>query len=211
MEDKRVFINCPFDNEFKGLFDAIIFAVLELGFEPRHALIDDAAALRLPRIVKEISESRFSIHDISRVEVSKKSKSPRFNMPFEAGLAYMFHELSKPPDKHHILILDSKPYRYHKSLSDAAGMDAKIHEGSPEKAIEAVRQFLTAKSSKVGLPGATFIVNRYTLFLELLTEKAAENRLSMKELTSWPYVLDLQAIMTKWIDENPMEEVIVAA
>ncbi|WP_267102453.1 hypothetical protein [Xanthomonas sacchari] len=205
MDAKRVFINCPFDEEFKGLFDAILFTVLELGFEPRHALIDDSEALRLKRIVEEISKSKYSIHDLSRVELSKKSKLPRFNMPFEAGLAYMQHELSLPQDKHHILILDAKPFRFHASLSDAAGLDAKIHAGSPQKAIEAVRQFLATKSQAGKFPGGSIIAKRYALFLELLKTKGS-NKVSLTEIQSWNYVNDLQAIMVSWIDENPIQE-----
>ena len=39
---KRVFINCPFDPDYRELFEAIVFAVLHCGFEPCSAL--EAAA-----------------------------------------------------------------------------------------------------------------------------------------------------------------------
>lgn len=33
-----VFINCPFDNAYKPIFDAIVFAIYDLGFVARSAL-----------------------------------------------------------------------------------------------------------------------------------------------------------------------------
>jgi hypothetical protein len=36
-----VFINCPFDASYRGIFDAVVFAVCLLGFEPHCALEED--------------------------------------------------------------------------------------------------------------------------------------------------------------------------
>ena len=45
--DKRVFINCPFDAQYKPLFEAIVFAIHACGLRPRCALeIDDASEVR---------------------------------------------------------------------------------------------------------------------------------------------------------------------
>jgi len=38
----RVFVNCPFDDDYVRAFQAIVFAIHDLGFQARHALIDDA-------------------------------------------------------------------------------------------------------------------------------------------------------------------------
>jgi len=53
----------------------------------------------------------------------------------------------------HRLLLDSAPYRYRASLSDAAGLDPNIHHGQVNAAIGAVRGFLVAKSQRADLPG----------------------------------------------------------
>jgi hypothetical protein len=205
MDAKRVFINCPFDKAYKPLFDAMIFAIHDLGFEARHALIDDSGAVRLIRISDELRNAKFSIHDLSRVEVGGTLRLPRFNMPFEAGLAYLLHETSPAADKHHMLLLDGEPYRYHASLSDAAGLDAKIHQNDQAKAIGTVRAFLVAKSGIAAgvAPGAAHVWKRFNLFTALLRGQARERRLSMPELRSWDYVNDLQAIMVGWIRANP--------
>ena len=88
----RVFVNCPFDDKYIPIFHAIIFAIHDLGFQARHALIDNTAALRARRIYEELEGSLYSIHELGQVALSVKSKLPRFNMPFEAGIAYSLHE-----------------------------------------------------------------------------------------------------------------------
>lgn len=198
----RVFINCPFDDEFKPIFDAIVFAIHDLGFEARHALIKDGDILRLPRIARELAESKYSIHDLSRVEVSGEQKLPRFNMPFEAGIAFSLSHFAAQSKPHHLLLLDSESYRYLATLSDAAGLDPKIHDAKPEKAIESVRNFLSEKTKTPMLPGGEHVQKRYGLFLARLPDAAAVHRLSMKELQSWSYVNDLQALMSSWILTN---------
>ena len=86
--DESVFINCPFDEQFLPLLHAIVFTVHDCGFVARHALEDAGAReSRLEKICRLVRESRWSIHDISRVQLSTGGL-PRFNMPSECGLAY---------------------------------------------------------------------------------------------------------------------------
>ena len=196
---ERVFINCPFDSRYLPLFHAIVFAIHDLGFQARHALIDDSSALRLTRIDEELRDCAYSIHDISRVEVGGKLRLPRFNMPFEAGLAYSMHVRSTARRPHHLLLLDAAPYRYQASLSDAAGLDPKIHHNDPVLAIGAVRSFVQTKSAKPSLPGAAFIARRHALFFSKLPLIARRQRLRMREIKSWDYANDLQTLMAEWI------------
>lgn len=199
----HVFVNCPFDDKYKPLFDAAVFAVHDLGFQARHALIDNGNAVRLTRIADEVARSKYSIHDLSRVEQSGKLRLPRFNMPFEAGIAYCIHQFADEGEQHHLLLLDSISYRYQASLSDAAGLDPKVHGNDAAKIIAAVRSFLVTKSGTVGAPGAAYIWKRYSLFLALLPGAAKLQHVTQKELRSWAYVNDLQAMMVGWITENP--------
>src|SRR5947208_16908333 len=83
---RNVFINCPFDDSYKHLFDAAVFAVQAAGFYPRCALeARNSGQNRLYKIMDIISECRFGIHDISRTELTR-GNLPRFNMPLELGL-----------------------------------------------------------------------------------------------------------------------------
>jgi hypothetical protein len=80
--DKSVFINCPFDGAYRPLFEAIVFAVFDCGFEPRCALeTEDAGQVRMEKIFDLIEDCRFAINDLSRIELDSATNLPRFNMP----------------------------------------------------------------------------------------------------------------------------------
>ncbi len=199
--DKRVFINCPFDAEYKPIFDAIVFAIHDLGFQARHALIDNGQAVRIERITQELAESKFSLHDMSRVELGD-NKLPRFNMPFEAGIAYSLHSLAPFGREHHLGLLEAEKYRYQASISDMAGLDPKVHSNDPLKAIGCVRDFLRKKSGISGMPGAAHVTHRFEAFSTLLSA-TKYSVLTIDELKDWAYVNDLQGIMVGWIKSNP--------
>ena len=60
-------------------------------------------------------------------------------MPFELGLACAIKEQS---ESHDFLILEKKPHRLHRHLSDVGGIDPKIHRGTARGAICAVLEVL---------------------------------------------------------------------
>ena len=69
MNDRDVFINCPFSPDYSRHFQAIVFAVIRSGFTPRCAREnDDGGEVRFDKICRIISESRYGIHDISKTE-----------------------------------------------------------------------------------------------------------------------------------------------
>src|SRR5258708_4049881 len=82
-----VFINCPFDPSYRKIFDAIVFAVCFLKFEPRCALDEDSGTQeRLTKILHLIEACPFGIHDLSYMKIDPRTRLPRHNMPFELGL-----------------------------------------------------------------------------------------------------------------------------
>jgi hypothetical protein len=73
-----VFINCPFDPSYRKTFDAIVFAVCALGFEPRCALErDDGTQERLTKILQLIEHCQFGIHDLSYMKIDPGTRLPR--------------------------------------------------------------------------------------------------------------------------------------
>ena len=79
----NVFMNCPFDTEYKSIFNAIIFAIFDCGYVARCALeIDDAGQVRIDKIGRIIADSKFGVHDISRTELDQHTELPRFNVPY---------------------------------------------------------------------------------------------------------------------------------
>lgn len=87
MNERDVFINCPYSPDYQEYFQALVYAVVRSGFTPRCAREnDDGGEVRIDKICRIISESRYGVHDISKTEPDPRSGLPRFNMPLELGL-----------------------------------------------------------------------------------------------------------------------------
>jgi hypothetical protein len=83
-----VFLNIPYDAKFERLYLAYIVGLIELGLKPRATLAIPGGTARLDRIIELIQSSAYSVHDLSRVQMDRTPPpTPRFNMPFELGLA----------------------------------------------------------------------------------------------------------------------------
>lgn len=77
---KSVFINCPFDERYWAIFEAIVFTIVACGFKPRCSLENlDSGALRIEKLRQLIASCGLGIHDLSRVELDPASRLPRFN------------------------------------------------------------------------------------------------------------------------------------
>src|SRR5438874_677148 len=87
-QELSVFLNIPYDHSFENLYLAYIAGVSAYGRVPRATLEIPSSARRLDRILDVMTECSYSIHDLSRVELDRSAPlTPRFNMPFELGLA----------------------------------------------------------------------------------------------------------------------------
>jgi hypothetical protein len=85
--NKNVFINCPFDQDYEEFFKAIFFTVFKCGFILRCAKeIQGSNRIRIRKIFSLIDQSKYAIHDISRIGLDSTSYLPRFNMPLELGI-----------------------------------------------------------------------------------------------------------------------------
>ena len=125
--DRAVFLNIPYDSKFERLGLAYICAVASFGLVPR-ATIEIPGNRRLDRIIQLIKSCPFSLHDLSRIERQAPLKLPRFNMPFELGLAVGWERFGSK--KHTWYVFEAHPHRADKSLSDLAGTDVYSHGGN---------------------------------------------------------------------------------
>ncbi|OAV73409.1 hypothetical protein Barb6_00265 [Bacteroidales bacterium Barb6] len=143
--EKNIFIHCPFDNDYYPLLRPVLFTVLYHGHIPRIATESfDSGNLRIEKIKILINSSKYSIHDLSRIEAKKKGDIYRLNMPFELGLDFGCKCFSNPDNKQtekRILIIEEKQYRYMRAISDINGFDIKFHENEPIKVVRAVRNW----------------------------------------------------------------------
>jgi hypothetical protein len=123
-----VFLNIPYDRQFQSLYLAYIAGLSAFGLVPRATLEVPGGERRLDRIVGLVRSCPYSLHDLSRVELDEtRPKTPRFNMPFELGLADAWQKMARRP--HTWFVLESKLRRAQKSLSDINGTDVYIHGG----------------------------------------------------------------------------------
>jgi hypothetical protein len=130
IDPSAVFLNIPYDEEFKELYLAYIVGLYQLGLKPRIASGIPGGERRLDRILALIQSCRYSIHDLSRVELSvTPPATPRFNMSLELGLAIAWAKMH--PEDHTWFLWESIPRRVQKSMSDLDGTDAYIHSGTP--------------------------------------------------------------------------------
>src|SRR5688500_17675140 len=120
--DNSVFINCPFDSAYRPLFEAVAFAAYDCGFYPRSALeVDDSSEVRIERVIRIIAECRLAIHDISRTQIDRESRLPRFNMPLELGIFIGAKVFGGGEHRRKAaIVLDTDRYRYQKYISDIA-------------------------------------------------------------------------------------------
>lgn len=186
--NQNVFVNCPFDNDYQSKFDAIIFTVFECGFIPISAKDENnCGEVRIEKIFKLIEKCRFSIHDISRVELNTEGL-PRFNMPLELGifLGAQKYGIGKQNQKS-ALIVDSEEYRYQSFISDIAGQDIKTHHNDHETLIMLTRNYLSPHTS-TRISGATKIIERYEQFQQDLPSLMETFGLSYNDVTHDDYI-----------------------
>ena len=125
--DQHVFLNVPFDKQYQPLFIALITGLTALGRKPHCVLeVPSAGQSRLDRTYRLLASCESSVHDLSWVGRFGKFQLPRFNMPFELGMAFALAQ----DRSHKFFVLERQRYRLQVSLSDLNGLDPHIHGGT---------------------------------------------------------------------------------
>jgi hypothetical protein len=201
---QTVFLNCPYDNDYRSLLGALVFTVLDCGLTPRLASDQaDSGQLRLEKIRELIRSSQFSIHDISRMEPLRPGDLPRFNMPFELGLDLGCRFFGESPlATKQCLILESQRDRYRDALSDISGNDIRAHKGEPETLVTEVRNWLRVTTGK-NLPSGSRLWARYNQFTSDLQISLAESSFTQEEIQALELTEMIQYAM-RWIRQNPL-------
>jgi len=193
-----VFINCPFTHDYRPLHEAMIFTVLACGFRPRSALeAGNSGDVRLDKIVRLIKESAYSVHDLSAVGLDADSGLPRFNMPFELGIAVGLKKASRTYASHSLLVLEREKYTYQKCLSDIAGQDLQAHGSDATRLIPLVRNWLRTESGRTDVPGGATINAEFARFRASLPRICRKAGLDRDAL---PFI-DLLALAQTWLQE----------
>jgi hypothetical protein len=196
----NVFINCPFTEDYRDKFEALVFCVIRAGYTPRCAReLDDAGEVRYEKICRIIADCSFGIHDISKADLDENTGLARFNMPLELGLFLGAAKFG--PDaqqRKRTLIMDSERYRYQSFMSDIAGQDIQAHANNTQRVVEIVATWLRQFGQSPPAPGGQIMAREFDNFVIDLPAMASSVRLSEDELT----FLDLSKLCTEWIAQN---------
>ena len=149
-----VFINCPFDRDFRDQRDAIVFTCVHAGFYPVMAGSSGRTGRpRLERILAGLNGCRYSIHDLSKCRGEGAENLARFNMPLELGMAMAIRGMPAEADAHEYLVLvPDERHLYQRYISDLGGLDPQTHDGSAERiAAEVLSWLLSAPEAPAEL------------------------------------------------------------
>jgi|SRR5208282_558141 len=147
---ESAFLNIPYDRRYETLYLAFIAGLCAFGLTPRATIEIPGGKRRLERIIELIRGCRYSFHDLSRVQLDRNSPAtPRFNMPFELGLAVDWALGANP--KHEWFVFESRAHRLEKSLSDLNGTDPHIHDSKARGVLRELTNALTLKIHRPGL------------------------------------------------------------
>lgn len=196
--EQNVFINCPFDKEYKPLLRALIFELLYLGFIPKLSQTLSSSSIRINQIKDLIKSSKYGIHDLSRSKAMKIDELPRFNMPYELGLDIGALEFgNKKLKSKRVLILETEKYHYQKVISDIAGQDIENHNDDPKALITKVRNWFSANLINETIVGQSVIWIAYNQFLEDLNTQLSSTY-STQEIEDMP-LIDFIKFSRDWI------------
>lgn len=125
-----------------------------------------------------IGECELGIHDLSRVRTAGPAGLPRFNMPFECGVFYGALRFGRPSQRRkRFLLLDTEPYQYQKTMSDAAGLDPKPI-------------------------GPTAMIALYDRFVSALPAIAAESELTLADIEPLSAFNDWYLLAARWLQQQ---------
>lgn len=182
--DRNIFINCPFDSEYKELLRPLLFTILYVGFNPKIGLErSDSGETRINKICELIRDSQYSIHDLSRLQSRRKNEFYRMNMPFELGIEYGCRQFGLDHFKNkRCLILEKSRYDYAKALSDLAGVDIKSHQNKPQGLVLAVRDWFFETVGLKNIDSRSVIWYKFTDFTTAFYEKRKSQGFSDEDI-----------------------------
>lgn len=197
--ETNVFINCPYDAAFMRLLRPLVFTVIFAGLTPRLSLEQmDSGEARIQKIARLISESKYAIHDISRMQADGAGETFRLNMPFELGLdigCRLFAEDVRSEKR--CLILERERYRFQAAISDLSNSDIGAHGDVPEEVVAVVRDWLNCEAG-CELPGPSRV---WGAFLEFIADDFAAlkaKKYTKRDIERLPLV-ELMTHMRTWV------------
>lgn len=202
--ETNVFINCPFDNDYRSMLRPIVFCIYRLGFQPRIASERlDGNEPRIEKIIELIEGSKYGIHDLSRIKARKAGELFRLNMPLELGIDLGCKRFGGQPwsDKK-CLIMETERYRYQAALSDLSSSDIVAHGDEPLEAFTAVRNWLD-QEARLDADGPARLWDQFTDFMADNDDALIARGFSRRDIDRLP-VSTLMRSMEAWVAAHPL-------
>ncbi|MCK6438839.1 MAG: hypothetical protein L6Q71_01400 [Planctomycetes bacterium] len=196
---KSIFINCPFDDEYLPLLRPLLFTTIYLGFSPRIALERlNSAEPRIHKIISLIEESKYAIHDLSRLKAQKRGEFFRLNMPFELGIdmACRLFKAGRWSGKK-CLVLEAERYRYQAAISDLSSSDIAVHNNQPIKVVFEVRNWLN-NEARLHAPGPAEVWARFNEFMAANYDVLKARGYSARDIKRLP-IAELMTCAEEWV------------
>ncbi len=199
--ENSVFINCPFDNDYLELLRAIVFAVVYFNFYPRlSSERSDSGEMRINKICEMINNSKYSIHDLSRLQSKKKNEYYRLNMPFELGVDYGCRNFSSEAHKEKkFLVLEKELHRFRIALSDFSGFDIKKHDNNPAILVGVIRDWFIENEGIDDAISGTALWYKFADFWKYLYDELKPLGFSEEEIKNLP-IKEFIKHIHKWIE-----------
>ncbi len=199
--DDSVFINCPFDPDYEPLLRVLLFSVIRCGLNPRIARERlESGEPRISKLVELIQETRWGIHDLSRIKARKKGEFYRMNMPFELGVDLGAKLFSKACANKKILIVAQEPFLHQIGLSDLSNSDIRVHKSDAETLAKEVRNWFRESGVKSVPPGSVVWAdfNAFMSDFQIKREKEGYKDADIRKMPV-PEFLDF---IYRWVEEN---------
>jgi hypothetical protein len=203
--NKEVFLICRFDEQFNLLFQAMIFAIKDCGFEVRCALEDygTGRATRIDKIMRMIDRCQYCVADIS-LGSKRDPGRPRLNMSMELGAFY--HSLRdgrKRARPKSLIVMDTDKYLYQQTISNLSGIDIHPHGDEPKTLIVGIQKWLQS----LRLPGhfvppSSIILADFAKFqsdLPVMIRDIEPNRSTLLEIGDYNNYVEF---VNMWLKEN---------
>ena len=200
--EDNVFVNCPFDADYYSVLRPLLFTIIYLGLKPRIATERlNSGEARIGKIIELIKESKYAIHDLSRIRAVKSGEYFRLNMPFELGIdiGCSLFKAGKWKDKV-CLILVAERHKYQAAISDPSNSDVAVHNNNAEDVVTEVRNWL---NNTCGLKsvGPSRIWDAFNEFMAADFDRLRALGFSPKNIEGLP-IPELMKNMHQWIEAN---------
>ncbi|MNS84278.1 hypothetical protein D3C72_1180960 [compost metagenome] len=163
----------------------------------------DSAEARIEKIIELIQNSKYGIHDLSRIKADKAGEMFRLNMPLELGIdigAKRFGQGQLQSKK--CLILETERYRYQAAVSDLSNSDIAVHGNEPLEAFTVVRNWLDTEAG-LNIDGPTRLWDQFTDFVADNDDALVKRGFSRRDIDRLPLPTLMQN-MDDWVTAHPL-------